>query len=105
MKAYFLFTASGPLVILTSYDVVEHPELLQKLCSKGIAKFVAHEVPLESIKAKYGRHFEVVCTDVHGTDDMRVLDFSGERAFKNFSFKELGPPIYYEPAEARPVIS
>ena len=96
MKAYFLFTVTGPLVILTTYDFVEHPELLEKLNAKGIRKFVAHEVSLESVKEKYGQHFNVVCNDVHETDDMRVLDYSGDRAFNNFSFKELGQPIYYE---------
>lgn len=97
MKGYFLFMATGPLVILTSYDFVEHPQFLDKLRAKGVDKFVAHEISVETAKAKYGGHFEVVCKDVHETDDMRVLDFNGERAFKSFSFKELGSPIYYEP--------
>ena len=96
MKAYFLFTSTGPLVILTSYDFVEHPELLEKLRAKGVDKFVAHEISIETARTRYGGHFEVVCKDVHETDDMRVLDFNGERAFKSFSFGELGLPIYYE---------
>jgi hypothetical protein len=96
MRAYFLFTASGPIVILTSYDFVEHPELLRRLRSKGLSKFIAHEVSLELAKARYGMHFDVVCNDLHETDDLRVLDYSGERAFKSFSFKELGSPIYFE---------
>ena len=96
MKAYFLFAASGPLVILTSYDSIVNPELLQRLKSKGITKFIAHEVPVDSARAKYGMHFDVVCQDLHESDDLRVLDYSGERAFKNFSFNELGAPIYYE---------
>jgi hypothetical protein len=47
-------------------------------------------------KVKYGMHFDVVCKDLHESDDLRVLDYSGERAYKNFSFKELGTPIYHE---------
>lgn len=97
MKAYFLYTGSGPLVILTSYDAIEHPNLLERLASKGIGKFIAHEVPVDLAKTRYGKHFDVVCQDLHETDDLRVLDYSGERAFKNFSFKELGTPIYHEP--------
>jgi len=97
MKAYFLFTGTGPVVILTTYKSVEHAEVLKKLESKGIAKFIAYEVPIESIKAKYGSHFDVVRNDLHESDDLRVLDYSGERAFKKFSFKELGTPIYHEP--------
>ena len=97
MKVYFLFTASGPVVILTSYDFVEHPELINKLRAKGFEKFVAYEVSLEDTKAKYGGHFNVVRNDLHETDDLRVLDYNGQRAFINYSFKELGTPIYHEP--------
>ena len=96
MKAYFLFTVSGPLVVLTSYDSIDNPKLLKGWESKGITKFIAHEVSIESVKAKYGIHFDIVCGDLHESDDLRVLDYSGERAFKNWSFKELGPPIYHE---------
>jgi hypothetical protein len=96
MKAYFMFTAGGPLVVLTSYDSIDNPELLTKLYSKGIGKFIAHEISIESAKVKYGMHFDVVLEDLHETDDFRILDYSGERAFKNFQLKELGPPIYVE---------
>ena len=89
MKAYCLFTASGPLVILTSYDSIEHPELIKRILSKGITKFIAHEVPVDLAKERYGMHFDVVCQDLHESDDLRVLDYSGERAYQNFSFKEL----------------
>ncbi len=34
MKAYFLFTASGPLAILTSYDSIQDPKLLERLAAK-----------------------------------------------------------------------
>lgn len=96
MRCYFLFTAGGPLVILTSYDSIESPELLKRLRSKGISKFISHEVSVASAQSKYGTHFDVVLEDLHETDDLRVLDYSGERAFGNFSFKELGTPIYHE---------
>lgn len=97
MKSYFLFTGTGPIVILTSYNSVEHPDVARKLESKGIDKFVAYEVPIETTKSRYGKHFDAVCNDLHETDDLRVLDYSGERAFKNFSFKELSNPIFHEP--------
>jgi len=97
MKAYYLFTSSGPMVILTSYDNIKNPELLKKFDSKGIFKFIGYEVSIDKAKERYGNHFDVVCGDLNETDDLRVLDYNGERAFKSFSFKELGPPIYYEP--------
>ncbi|MFC1893967.1 hypothetical protein ACFLYR_08140 [Chloroflexota bacterium] len=96
MKAYFLFTASSPLVILTSYDFIESPELLERLTAKGLKKFIACEVSIESCKEKYGRHFDVVCGDLRENDDLRILDYSGERAFNSFRFKELGSAIFHE---------
>jgi hypothetical protein len=96
MKGYFLFTASGPIVILTSYESIDDPELKKRFRSKGFSKFIAHEVPIEAAKQKYGKHFDVVCQDLHASDDLRILDYSGERAYKNFTFNELGPPIYCE---------
>jgi hypothetical protein len=97
MKAYFLFTASAPIVILTSYNTINAPELLKRMTAKGIAKFIAHEVSVDAARAKYGKHFDVVCGDLHETDDLRVLDYS--RAFDNWSFNELGPPIYHAPED------
>jgi len=96
MKAYFVCTASGPLVILTSCDSVGNTEFLKVVRSKGYPKFIAHEIPVELAKAKYGMHFNVVCNDPHESDTLRVLDYEGKRVWKNFSFEELGPPIYYE---------
>jgi hypothetical protein len=43
----------------------------------------------------------VVANDLHESDDLRVLDYNGERAFKLFSFSELGSPIMHE-SEATP---
>jgi hypothetical protein len=96
MKCYYLFTASGPLVILTSYDSIEHPKLLERLDSKGIDKFITYEMTVELAKDKYGNHFNIVRQDLHESDDLRVLDYNGQRAFKSFSFSELGEPVYHE---------
>jgi hypothetical protein len=54
MKAFMLFTGSGPLVILTSHDAVTEPGLLDKFRAKGIDKFVAHEIPLPLARERYG---------------------------------------------------
>jgi len=95
-KAYYLFTGSGPLVILTSYDSVDNPECLKVLRSKGFSKFIAHEISLDAVKARYGMHYDVVCNDPREDDTLRILDDKSERAIKLFSFKEFGPPVYYE---------
>lgn len=99
MRAIMLYTASGPLVILTSYNSPTAPDLLMKLRAKGITKFIAWEIPLELAKARYGGHFPVVEHDLHETDDLRVLDYAGDRAFRLFSFGELGPAVFYEEGE------
>lgn len=67
--------------------------------SKGIAKFIAYEIPVEEAKKRYGRHFDVVVQDLRETDDLRILDYEGSRAFRMFSFKELGEPVIYEKEE------
>ncbi len=48
-------------------------------------------------RERYGRHFDVVRKDVHESDDLRVLDYNGERALRVFRFDEMGQPLYHEP--------
>jgi len=98
MKAYMLITGSGPIVILTSRGSISDAPLIEKLASKGIDKFVAYEIPIGLAERRYGTHFSVVKGDLRETDDLRVLDEDGERAFKLFRFDELGPPAVHEPA-------
>ena len=101
MKAAMIFAASGPIVILTTYKSIIHPELLNKLKARGIDKFIAYELPLEMVEKRYGGHFNVVLGDVHETDDLRVLDFNGDRAFRLFGLSELGSPIMHEEPQRR----
>jgi hypothetical protein len=100
MKTAMLFTGSGPIVILTSHDSVTAPALLKKLEAKGIERFLAYEIPLELAKARYGGHFNTVVNDLHESDDLRVLDYNGERAFALFRLDELKSPVLYEPKAA-----
>lgn len=96
MNAGLIFAGSGPIVILTSHDGLTDPALLERLAGKGISKFIAFPVPLDVVRAKYGIHFEIVCQDLHETDDLRVLDFDGRRAMELLPFNVLGKPIYHE---------
>lgn len=97
MKVFMLMAGSGPLMILTSHTSIEDPVVLEKLAAKGLNKFLAYNVPIELAKERYGGHFTVVANDLHETDDLRVLDTNGERAFRLFSFAELGAPMVHEP--------
>lgn len=98
MKSFMLMTGSGPLIILTSHGSIENSVLLDKLMAKGIDKFIAYEVPFDLASQRYHGHFDIVANDLHETDDLRILDYNGDRAFKLFSFSELGEPHLHEPA-------
>lgn len=100
MKAYFLWTVTGPQVVLSSCDLVTHPECLKNLANVGVTKFVAYELSLDLVKEKYGEHYSAVVTDPNGTDELRILDTDGVIVLNNFSFKDLGEPIYYESEQA-----
>ncbi len=97
MKAGIIFTGTGPILILTSYNSFTDPKFIEKLAAKGIKKFLAYELPVETVKKKYGNHFTVVLQDLNQEDDLRVLDYNGHNVFYNFSFEEMGNPIHYEP--------
>ncbi len=96
MKAALIFTGSSPILIITSYPSLDDERFLEKLKQKGIEKFIAFEVKLESAKKKYGSRFDVIRDDLNETEDMRVLDYNGQLAFERFSFEELGEMIKHE---------
>ncbi|MBW1644827.1 MAG: hypothetical protein JRJ56_00620 [Deltaproteobacteria bacterium] len=93
MKAAILFTGTGPILILTTYDSLTDTEFINKLESKNIRKFIMYEVPVEACKKKYGNYYELVAQDLADKNDMRVLDYIGSHIFLNFSFAEMGDPI------------
>jgi len=97
MKAGVIYTGTGPILILTSYDSFTDTNFVKKLNARGIKKFIAYELPLEKVKKEYGTHFSVVMGDLHETDDLRVLDYDGHHIFLAFSFADLGVPIPVEP--------
>lgn len=96
MQAIMLLTGEGTMVILTTHSSPTDPALLAKLAGKGIDKFIGHEIPIDIAEERYGDHFAAVAQDLRNADDLRVLDYSGNRAFKLFSFSELGPVIECE---------
>ena len=96
MKGILVFSGSGPLLILSSYPTIDHPELVAKLKAKGLRKFIAYEVPIDRCKDLYGFTWRDICEDLEGADDMRVLDFDGHRIFLNFSLRALGEAYVHE---------
>lgn len=96
MKAGVIFTGTGPILILTSYDSFNDPKLVAKLRIKGINKFIACELPLDNVKEKYGNHYQVVMGDLKQTDDLRVLDYNGHNVFYSFKFSDMEKAVYHE---------
>jgi hypothetical protein len=97
MKAGIIFTGSGPILVLTSYESFTEPKFAEKLMAKGVKKYMGYEVPLDLCQKRYGEHYPVVLGDLRQSDDLRVLDYDGHHIFLSFSFKEYGPQFTYEP--------
>ena len=96
MKSGIFFTGTGPILILTSYESFTDAHLIKKLRAKGIKKFIAYEVPEDSLIKKYGNHLNVIIGDLHQEDDLRVLDYNGHHIFELFNLKELKNPVLHE---------
>ena len=96
MRAYLIFTHTGPILIMTSCSCVTEESLLENFQHRGIEKFIAYEVPVDSLHRLYGVPFEVVASDLERGNAMRVLDFNGPHILDTFRLSELGSAISYE---------
>lgn len=94
-SAYLIFTGTGPILALSTYDEVTDERLVAKLRYKGIDKFIAYAVDLEAVAARYPDSYPSVSEDLRGVEDIRVLDFNGHQIMANFSLAELGEPIKF----------
>lgn len=100
MKAGVIFSESGPILIMTTHDRLDEPALASRLGQKGIHKYIAYEVPVETVRERYGQHFNVIMGDRSQTDELRVVDEEGHRVFYNFNLGELNPcPIHHDETE------
>ncbi|MBW8876981.1 MAG: hypothetical protein JF614_18605 [Acidobacteria bacterium] len=95
MRAYLVFTGSGPILLLSTYPKLTDERLVDKLRYKGIDKFIAYEVDLDAVQRRYEHSFETVARDLEGVEDLRVLDFNGHQIMANFSLDSLGDPIKF----------
>ncbi|HZF13613.1 MAG TPA: hypothetical protein VFE33_32875 [Thermoanaerobaculia bacterium] len=94
-RAYLIFTGSGPILVLSTYPKLTDERLVSKLRYKGIDKFIAYEVDLEAVRARYEHSYANVSKDLETEQDMRVLDFNGHQIMANFALDELGDPIKF----------
>ena len=96
MKGILVLSGSGPLLLLSSYPTIDDPLLIAKLRAKGLAKFLAWEVPIEHLSDLYGYTFRDIAEQLEARDDMRVLDCDGHRIFLNLELRDLGEHILFE---------
>jgi hypothetical protein len=96
MIAYLVFTSWEPFLVMTSRDAVHDGRLVEGLGRMGFEKFIAREVPIDSLRARYGVPFEVIEKEVKEGKDVRVLDYKGEHVFKNVLLDDLGTCIRHE---------
>lgn len=95
MRAYLIFTGSGPILVLSTYPKLTDERLLAKLRYKGIDKFIAYQVDLDAVQHRYQEAYANVAVDLSGAEDIRVLDFNGHQIMANFSLDALGDPIKF----------
>jgi len=50
MRAYILFSGTGPILLLTTYPELTDERLVEKLSQKGIVKFIAYEVSVDRVR-------------------------------------------------------
>ncbi len=95
MKAAIVFTGTGPILILSTYESLEEKKLHAALHDKGISKFILREVAVENVEKRYGGRFNNLKSEMHD-NDMRVLDYNGNQVFVNFEFPDLGTAVEVE---------
>jgi hypothetical protein len=96
IRAFIIFTGTGPILVLSTYASLDDPRLVTKLRHKGIEKFIAYAVDQAAVHQRYASSWNSVAADLAGVEDVRVLDFNGHQIMANFSLAELGEPLKVE---------
>jgi hypothetical protein len=91
--ALLIFTAAGPILLLTTYPGAGDARLVERLRQRGIDKFLAYEVSLDAVRERYADTFDGVAADLEETEDVRVLDFNGHQIMSRFALCDLGEPL------------
>lgn len=99
MKAYLVFSESEPIVVMASRQAVREGRLAARLARMGHDRFIAHEVPLDGLRRRYGLPFEVIASDIRNGKPIRVLDSNGRHVFESVPLGELGPEIRHDGLE------
>ena len=96
MNAAIVFTGTGPILVVTTYESLEDKKLHEKLRDKGISKFIMREVQLDQVEKRYKGRYKNIADELREHNDLRVLDYNGNQVLVNFEFPELGKAIEVE---------
>jgi hypothetical protein len=96
MTAFLVFTESEPLIVMTSRAAAADGRFETGLTRRGHGKFIAHELPLDQLRSRYGVPFEVIEAEVAGGKDLRILDSDGRHVFDSISFADLGACVRHD---------
>lgn len=96
MQSLLIFSTSTPILILSTFSDPEDPGLSKKLSNMGIDKFICFEVPRHRTEEIYGTRFKQISDAIYDEDDIRVLDYNGFTAFKNFDIDDINMSFKYE---------
>lgn len=96
MQAFLVFTENEPIVVMASRTAVEDGRLVDRLSHMGHDRFIAHELPVESLRRRYGLPFDVIESDILRGKPFRVLDSDGRHVFDSVLLQELGPGFFHD---------
>jgi hypothetical protein len=98
MQSILVFSASGPLLVLSTHETIDDPGLSTALRDKGLEKFLACEVPLERCRQAYGFSYRQVAVDLEQeeVEGIRILDYDGHHIFAALSLLDLGRGVVSE---------
>ncbi len=92
-RAYLVFSGSGPMLLLSTFPKLTDERPVQKLLDRGIEKFMAYQVDLDAVEARYAKTYSQILEEIQDREDVWVVDFNGHRIMANFSLDALGDPI------------
>ncbi len=90
MKAAIIFSGTGPILIISTYENLLDENISAAMKTKGIKKYILSEVSVQKCRTLYGNHFALVVETINPNGEIRVLDFDGSHIFLNFSFEDMG---------------
>jgi hypothetical protein len=96
MTAFLIFSEREPLLVMAAAEAVADGRLIERLEAIGVDRFIAHEVPVASLRESYGVPFEVIESDIRRGKPVRILDSNGRHAFAQLCLRDLGPALWHD---------